>query len=375
MDIKESVIETISESDYNSYLTAKKITFDANGGTVSEAERTITYGGIYGSLPMPVREGYTFNGWYTAKDGGKLIEAHHTMEEISDHTLYARWSINMYTVNWKEIANVGIVVKRVSSPYANAPIGDLSTGDRIYYGDVLNVIYTVNTGYSLSERGLESFTVSSHLTASDIYASAYANRYTYDVIYKSSNGTVLGTTTVSYEYGTTNIVSPTSFAGYVTPEAQSVAWNSVDAKTIIFVYAPKTVGTQTLKSNEWWWKNRSTTGIKYTVKIDIVNRTADSVTVKITWTNTIIKSYYGYGQYFNMTIGGKTTGKQTIATASTWNQASGENHNESVSKRVEITITGISATTTSLTYSATPSAQSNGACPSAFSGTITIPTY
>jgi uncharacterized membrane protein HdeD (DUF308 family) len=130
-----------------------------------------------------------------------------------------------------------------------------------------------------------------------------------------------------------------------------------------------------LKSDAWWWKYTSTQGIKYTVKVNIVSRTADSVTIEILWTNTIMKAYYGYGQYFDMTIGDKSTGKQTIATSSKWNESSGTNHNESVTKKVTLTITGLSATTTSLSYKATPSAQSDGAHPSAFSGTITIPTY
>ncbi len=376
--IDEAVIEIISEAEYNSYLTAKKVTFDANGGIVSESERTITYGGIYGTLPVPTRVGYTFNGWYTEKDAGKLIEAHHTMEEISDHTLYARWSINMYTVNWKQCGNVDIVVTRVSSPYANASIGALSSGDRIYYGDVLSVAYTAVEGYSLNEKGIESITVSDHLTASDIYASASANRYAYEVVYKSSNGTVLGSTTVSYAYGTTNTVSPTSFAGYVTPEAQSVAWDSA-TKTITFIYTPKTVGTATLKNNQWWWKQTSngyTFGIKYSVSVKVTARTADSVTIEITWTNTIKDAYYGYAQYFNMTVGGKSTGKQTIANESKWNVSKGEAQNGSATKKVTLTITGITATTTSLDYSVTTStSDKSGSCPGSFSGTIEIPAY
>ena len=77
-----------------------------------------------------------------------------------------------------------------------------------------------------------------------------------------------------------------------------------------------------------------------------------------------------------MTIGGISTGKQTIATSSKWPKYDGEKgYNATVTKTVEIVITGISATTTSLSYSATPSAQSDGVYPNGFSGTITIPAY
>ena len=45
------------------------VTFDANGGTLqgygnaSQASKQVTYGGTYGDLPTPTREGYTFAGW------------------------------------------------------------------------------------------------------------------------------------------------------------------------------------------------------------------------------------------------------------------------------------------------------------------------
>lgn len=372
--IDDEVIESINESEYNSYLTAKKITFNPNGGAVSESERTITYGGIYGALPIPTREGYTFVGWYTDAVGGSLVEAHHTMNASNDHALYARWIVNTYELSWNEASHVSITVRRTASPYANATIGDLNVGDTIYYGDALSVIYTAEEGYSVADHGLEAFTVSNSITATEIYATASANSYMYEVVYKSSNGTVLGSTTVSYTYGTTNTVSPATFAGYITPEAQNIVWDSVTPKTITFVYAPKTVGTQSLKSG-WWWKE-STYGIKYSVTAKVTNRTADSVTVEITWINSIVNAHYTAAQYFTMTVGGKSTGEVEIASASKWAKSNGEVQNGSASKTVTITVTGISATDTELSYSAsTRVSVSSWDHPATFTGSIAIPTY
>ena len=39
------------------------VTFDPNGGTVSEASKEVSYHEPYGQLPTPTREGYTFMGW------------------------------------------------------------------------------------------------------------------------------------------------------------------------------------------------------------------------------------------------------------------------------------------------------------------------
>lgn len=48
----------------------------------------------------------------------------------------------------------------------------------VYYGDVLSVNYSANTGYSITSTGKSSITVDGNVTASTIYASASVNSYT-----------------------------------------------------------------------------------------------------------------------------------------------------------------------------------------------------
>lgn len=74
---------------------AKKytVTLDANGGTVSMASRTATYGSEYPALPAPTREGYTFDGWYTQKTGGTKVDEDTTVTTAANHTLYAHWHL------------------------------------------------------------------------------------------------------------------------------------------------------------------------------------------------------------------------------------------------------------------------------------------
>ena len=68
------------------------VTFDANGGTVGTADKTVTVGKLYGSLPVPARNGYTFEGWYTAASGGQPVAASSLVSAASDHVLYAHWT-------------------------------------------------------------------------------------------------------------------------------------------------------------------------------------------------------------------------------------------------------------------------------------------
>ena len=368
---------SLTDNEFENYIKGCfKVTFNPDGGSVDKSEMTAFVGQSLVGLPVPTKVGYNFVGWFDSND--IQITEESSFVTVQDIVLTAKWSAKTYTVGWNTETGYNITVDRISSPYANASLGILNSGDQIYYGDELSVTYTADVGYSLEEQGKTHITVIGDVTENDIYASASLNNYTYNVLYVSSNGTVLGTSTVTNEYGTTYTIEPEVYAGYDTPDAQEVIWDSVTEKTITFTYVPTNVEGKTLKNNEWWWKDYSSQynqyyGIKYSVKVQFSNRTENSVTAKITWTNKIIDAYYPYAQYFNMTIGGKSTGKITIAESSKWSGTT--IYNDSVSKTATITITGLSATTTELPYSVVISAQNNAVHPNDFSGTLVIPAY
>ena len=68
--------------------------------------KTITYDSTYGELPTPLREGYTFDGWYTLSSGGSKITASTKVTNTNEHTLFAHWveNSNAYLMtgsNWQ----------------------------------------------------------------------------------------------------------------------------------------------------------------------------------------------------------------------------------------------------------------------------------
>ncbi|MBR1497450.1 MAG: InlB B-repeat-containing protein, partial [Oscillospiraceae bacterium] len=67
------------------------VSFHPNGGEVAAAGKSVTNGNPYGALPVPTREGYVFEGWYTAAGGGELVTAGTIFTLRADQTLYARW--------------------------------------------------------------------------------------------------------------------------------------------------------------------------------------------------------------------------------------------------------------------------------------------
>ena len=90
----------ITEDEFSKYLKGVfTVSFDANDGTVSESDRTVVYGSTYGSLPTPTRDYYSFDGWYTAKDGGDKITESSVFSSAENITLYAHWTKNP-TSDW-----------------------------------------------------------------------------------------------------------------------------------------------------------------------------------------------------------------------------------------------------------------------------------
>ncbi len=77
---------------YKSSVKPFAVTFDPNGGSCATANKNVTRGETYGNLPTPTRTGCTFDGWYTAKEGGNLVSAATRATVTGAHTLYARWT-------------------------------------------------------------------------------------------------------------------------------------------------------------------------------------------------------------------------------------------------------------------------------------------
>ncbi len=75
------------------------VKLDACGGVLTEDEVTVIFGDAYGELPEPTREGYIFDGWFTAETGGELVERNTEVGSKTAHTLYAHWTqIKIFSV-------------------------------------------------------------------------------------------------------------------------------------------------------------------------------------------------------------------------------------------------------------------------------------
>ena len=65
------------------------ITLDPNGGTVDTTELKVVFGEVVDTLPVPVRTGYVFKGWFDAD--GNEVTAETVYNVVGDSTLTAKW--------------------------------------------------------------------------------------------------------------------------------------------------------------------------------------------------------------------------------------------------------------------------------------------
>lgn len=78
-------------------------TMDANGGTNGSYGNTwtATYGKKYNlDDKKPTRTGYTFDGWYSAKEGGTKYSGNWTWTSTKDYTFYAHWTAKTIKVTF-----------------------------------------------------------------------------------------------------------------------------------------------------------------------------------------------------------------------------------------------------------------------------------
>ena len=76
-----------------------KVRFNANGGTVTPAENEYVAGAPYGALPVPTREHYVFDGWFTESRYGTRVTVSSEVPK-ANHELFAHWSPCRYTVRF-----------------------------------------------------------------------------------------------------------------------------------------------------------------------------------------------------------------------------------------------------------------------------------
>ena len=92
----DGYVDNIYSPDFSiaNNLTYYTVTFNTQGGSAAWDTKRVTNNASYGLMPLPTRDGYTFDGWYTAASGGSKVSAYKKVSLSGNQTLYAHWKSN-----------------------------------------------------------------------------------------------------------------------------------------------------------------------------------------------------------------------------------------------------------------------------------------
>lgn len=168
----------LSAKTYTAQFELKtfKVTFDAGGGTVTTASKTVTYSNKFGELPTPTWAGHTFIEWQTP--GGTRITADSTVSLTADVQLVAKYTINSYTI--QTIRNA-----------ASEGRGNTSGGGRYEYGSVITIEANAEDGsrFVMWNDGNTNASRTVTVTKDAVYSATFELvQYTVKFIYYNAAG-------------------------------------------------------------------------------------------------------------------------------------------------------------------------------------------
>ncbi len=222
---------------YAKWIAQYTVSYQTNGGETIASE-IVDDGTLY-TPKTTSRTGYTFAGWFTDED---LTSAFADGTQITaDTTLYAKWTINEYTVTFN--ANGGSAVTEQKVEYnatASEPFDPTKTG------------YTFAGWYADAEL-TTAFDFATPVTAdTTLYAKWTINEYT--VTFNANGGSEVEEQKVEYNAVASEPTDPTktgyTFAGWYSDEELTTAYDfatPVTANTTL--YAKWTINEYTVTFN------------------------------------------------------------------------------------------------------------------------------
>ncbi|MGN0295388.1 MAG: InlB B-repeat-containing protein [Lachnospiraceae bacterium] len=311
LNVVNGEVVTVDSEKWDNLLHSYTLYFDAAGGTCETESMKVANAEKIGELPVPVRTGFSFDGWYTS-DGMKVTEDT-VFSDGLDVTVYAHWIAEGYTASWSEGTGTTITVTRTSSPYMDAETGALSNGDVVYFGDVLDVTYEANTGFTLTGEGVESIIVTGDVTADDIYAEADPNSHT--ASWSAGTGVVITVSRTASPYKNAETGTLSNGAEVFFGDVLSINYSASDGYTLSDKGTEEITVTGDVTADDIYAKAKPN---RYTYKIIYksshgVDLGSDTVTYEFGTTNTIsAPAKAGYTTPASQSVAWDSTSEKTI---------------------------------------------------------------
>lgn len=179
----------------------------------------------------PIKAGSTFDDWYADKEGTKKFDFSERM--TGDQTVYAKWKAQTYTITYDLNQGAGSTV-----PVFEGRESFTSKDDTFSIGQPTRDGYTFDgwTGSngSTPEKDVQ---VEKGTTQDLAYTANWTPvEVTYDVLYQDAGGKELGKTTQTGDFDSSITLQAPDKKDYITPEPQTVVFDSLQPKQIVFVY-------------------------------------------------------------------------------------------------------------------------------------------
>ena len=218
---------SVNSADIVTKVTSLKnciITLNSNGGKAINAV-TVKEGKGVDSLPATVRDGYTFDGWFTAADGGDKVTA---IDKVTnDVMLYAHWTANTYQVTFDAQGGNEIAPMSVR---ADEVVTDLPTPER--------TDYAFDGWYTKADGGKKVTELS---TVKDVTLYAHWKLSHYTLTFDSQGGTEVQPITENIETPFTSMPITTKtnyvFTGWYTKPEGGIRVTSVTDGKSMKLYA------------------------------------------------------------------------------------------------------------------------------------------
>ena len=211
---------------FSSQMENFTVTFNLNYDGSTNKTQGVASGSAVEKPEPPTRDGYIFGGWYTDTDCTN--EYDFAIGVTADITLYAKWTVNTYTVTFNTDGGSAVDSQTVNyNSTATTPTAPTKEGYTFagWYTDTgcTNV-------YDFSAAVTESIT---------LYAKWTVNTYT--VTFETNGGSAVTSQTVNYNSTATTPTAPTrngyTFGGWYTDENCTAAYifsTSVTADIILY---------------------------------------------------------------------------------------------------------------------------------------------
>ncbi|MBP3284092.1 MAG: InlB B-repeat-containing protein [Clostridia bacterium] len=195
------------------------VTLDQQSGSGGSTSVVATYGLAMPSITLPSRTGYTFGGYYTETNGGGTQyykadgSSAKNWDKTAATTLYAKWTVNTYTVTLNNQSATTAGTTSVTATYGSA-MPSITKPAKTGY--TFGGYYTETNGGGTQYYKADGSSAKNwdKTAATTLYAKWTVNTYTITAT-AGSNGSISPSGSTSVTYGTDKTYTITANSGYV----------------------------------------------------------------------------------------------------------------------------------------------------------------